>query len=70
VIKYIHVRSCFEEFIVRNTMVQSDFNLDTWYSNYDFFYFKKRCTYADVSFFISLHAACAGCFVGHCARLI
>ena len=30
-----HVRSCFEEFIVRNSMVQSEFNWDIWLS-YDF----------------------------------
>ena len=28
-IKYILVGSCFEEFIVRNIMMQSKFNLDT-----------------------------------------
>ena len=43
-IKYIHVGSCFEEFIARNTMMQSDFNLDTWFTSYDFFYFKKYYT--------------------------
>jgi hypothetical protein len=35
--KYIHVESCFEEFIARNTMVQLDFNYDTWFRCYDFF---------------------------------
>ena len=49
--KYIHVGSYFKEFIARNTMVQSDFNLDTWFSGYNFFYFKKYCICADVSYF-------------------
>jgi hypothetical protein len=38
--KYIHVGSCFEEFIVRNTMVQLDFNYDIWFRCYDFFWRK------------------------------
>jgi len=36
--KYIHPGSCFEEFIVRNIMVQSEFNLDTQFNSYSFFY--------------------------------
>jgi hypothetical protein len=40
-LKYIHVGSCFEEFIARNTMVQLDFNYDTWFRCYDFFILKE-----------------------------
>jgi hypothetical protein len=29
--KYIYVGSCFEEFIIRNKMMQSEFNLDTYF---------------------------------------
>jgi hypothetical protein len=29
--------SCFEAFVIRNTMVQSGFNLDTRFSSYNFF---------------------------------
>ena len=39
--KYIHVRSCFKGFIARNLMVQSEFNLDVLFSNYDFFNYLK-----------------------------
>jgi hypothetical protein len=35
--KYIHVWSCFEAFIIINTMVQLEFNLDTRFNSYDFF---------------------------------
>ena len=35
--KYIYVGSCFEEFIIKNTMVQSKFNLDIYFVNYRFF---------------------------------
>jgi hypothetical protein len=40
--KYIHVWSCFEEFITRNNMVQLDFNYDAWFRCYDFFLFQKK----------------------------
>jgi hypothetical protein len=43
--------SCFEEFIVRNTMVQSDFNQDTCSRRYDFCLLSKHKGYADVSIF-------------------
>jgi hypothetical protein len=59
-LKYIHMRSCFKEFIARNMMVQSDFNLDTWFSMYDFFYFKRHCIHALMSYFLD----CPACSVG------
>jgi hypothetical protein len=37
--KYIYMGSCFEEFITRNTTVQSKFNLDVYFVNYRFFKF-------------------------------
>jgi hypothetical protein len=40
--KYIHLGSCFEEFIARNTIVQLDFNYDTWFRCYDFFSISKE----------------------------
>jgi hypothetical protein len=36
------VGSYFEEFIARNTMVQLDFNYDTWFRYHDFFLFQKK----------------------------
>ena len=33
--------SCFEKFIAKNMMVQSDFNYDSWFRNYDFFFLQK-----------------------------
>ena len=33
--------SYFEEFIVRNTMVQSDFNWNTWFRSYEMFLVEK-----------------------------
>jgi hypothetical protein len=40
--KCIHVRSCFKKCIARNTMVQSKFNFDTWFSRYDFLFTSKK----------------------------
>jgi hypothetical protein len=42
--KYINVGSCFEEFITWNTMVQLDFNYDTWFRCYDLFSISKEIT--------------------------
>jgi hypothetical protein len=39
--KYIHVRSCFEEFIETNLMVQSEFHLDFWFVSYSIFCYIK-----------------------------
>ena len=47
--KYIHVWSCFEEFLARNTMVQSDFNYDTWFRCYDFFIFQNEIASGDIN---------------------
>ena len=33
------VCSCFEDFVVRITVVQSEFNLDTWFGNYELLFF-------------------------------
>ena len=33
--------SCFKKIIVRNMMMQSNFNWDTWFRSYDFFSWKK-----------------------------
>ena len=62
--KYIHVRSCFEGFIARNTMVQSDFNLDTWFSSYDFFT-SKSIIYVLMSSILDF-SACSQPEVGVC----
>jgi hypothetical protein len=35
--KYIHVGFCFEGFIARNSVVQSEFNFDVRFTSYDFF---------------------------------
>jgi hypothetical protein len=43
--KYIYVRSCLEVFIVKNIMVQSEFNLDISFSTYDFFVGRKLCIF-------------------------
>jgi len=37
--KYIQVGSSFENFIVRNTVVRSDFDLNIWFGKYNFFLF-------------------------------
>ena len=47
-LKHSGVRSCFEAFIETNTHVQSDFDFDARYWNYDPFYFKIIST--DVPF--------------------
>jgi hypothetical protein len=39
--KYIHMRSCFEEFIKTNLMVQSKFHLDFWFVSYNIFCYIK-----------------------------
>jgi hypothetical protein len=41
--KYSQVGSCFEVFIVRNPMVQSEFNFDVWLVIYKFFSFNQCC---------------------------
>jgi hypothetical protein len=64
--KYIYVGSCFEEFIVRNTMVQSEFNFDTWFSRYDFFYFKRHYIHALMSYFLDCPACSVGWVRGPC----
>jgi hypothetical protein len=47
--KYIHVRSCFEEFIARNTMVQLDLNYDTWFRCYEFFSISKEIASEEIN---------------------
>jgi hypothetical protein len=47
--KYIHVGSYFEEFIARNTMVQLDFNYDTWFRCYDFFSISKEIASGEIN---------------------
>jgi hypothetical protein len=47
--KYIHVGSCFEEFIARNTMVQLDFNYDTWFRCYNFFSISKEIASGEIN---------------------
>ena len=37
--KYTELGSSFEALIARNTMVQSDFNLDAWFGKYGFLKF-------------------------------
>ena len=37
------MRSYFEAFIETNTLVQSDFDFDGWFKNYNFFRFKIAC---------------------------
>ena len=36
--KYGQVLSCFVDFVARSTMVYSEFNLDTYFKTYKFFY--------------------------------
>jgi hypothetical protein len=51
------VGSCFEEFIARNTMVQSDLNYDTWFRIYDLFT-SKSMEYVLMSVISALLAWC------------
>jgi hypothetical protein len=44
--KYIQVRSCFEEFIETNLMVQLEFNLVFWFMSYITFFIWKKVRYA------------------------
>jgi len=37
------VRSCFEDLLERDTIVQSEFVFDGWFKNYNFFSFKIAC---------------------------
>jgi hypothetical protein len=39
--KYIYMGSCFKAFIIRNTMVQSEFNLEIRFSSYVFLRFYR-----------------------------
>ena len=41
--KYIQVGSCFEGLSKRDTIVQSEFEFDIWFKNYNFFRFKIAC---------------------------
>ena len=41
--------SCFKEFVIRNLMVQSKFNLYLRFKSYDFFKFAKTILHACVS---------------------
>jgi hypothetical protein len=40
--KYIHMRSSFEEFIETNLMVQSEFNLVSWFVSYNIFFIVQQ----------------------------
>jgi len=37
------VGSCFEGFLERDTIVQSEFEFDGWFKNYNFFSFEIAC---------------------------
>jgi hypothetical protein len=47
--KYIYVGSCFEEFIVRNIMVQLDFKYNTWFRCYYFFSISKEIASGEIN---------------------
>jgi hypothetical protein len=48
-LKYSQVRSCFEVFIVKNSMVKSKFNFDTRFVIYRFFLIFKQ--FGEIGFF-------------------
>ena len=53
--KYIHVGSCFEGFIIRNTMVQSKFNLNVYFVNYRFFKFVANHNITVLFYYTCMH---------------
>jgi hypothetical protein len=67
--KYIHMGSCFEAFIIGNTMVQSEFNLDTRFSSYDFFslYHTQINEMENVIYTSVPHFLCAYPCSAHCS---
>jgi hypothetical protein len=51
--KYSQVGSCFEVFIVKNPMMQSEFNFDVWFVIYRFFSFNQCCMWLMLSILFS-----------------
>jgi hypothetical protein len=41
--KHIQVGSCFEDLLERDTIVQSEFEFDEWFKNYNFLSFEIAC---------------------------